>query len=62
MSLSGILHLAIQPNSYNAESFRDFIDGLLDEMQPWPEPNSVIVLDNASIHKGAEVRAMVEAR
>lgn len=62
MSHDSILHLTIQPNTYNAESFWNFIDGLLDEMQPWPEPNLVIVLDNASIHKGPEICAMTEAQ
>lgn len=31
-------------------------------MRPWPQPNSVIVLDNASIHKSVELCEMVVAR
>lgn len=62
MSLDGILHVDIQKGSYNAQGFRTFIDGLLDEKNPYPLPNSVIVMDNASIHKGPEIREMVEAR
>ena len=29
-------------------------------MNPYPEPNSVIVLDNCSIHKSAALREVVE--
>ncbi|KAJ3886918.1 hypothetical protein C8J55DRAFT_378906, partial [Lentinula edodes] len=31
--------------------FYDFISALLTCMQPFPAPNSVIVMDNARIHK-----------
>lgn len=62
LSLDGILHVAVQPKTYTGAAFRTFIDGLLDEMNDYPQPNSVIVMDNASIHKGAELREMIEAR
>ena len=29
-------------------------------MQPWPLPNSVLIMDNASIHKVPGIREMVE--
>lgn len=48
--------------SYNNSRFRRFIDGLLDQMNPWPEPNSVIVMDNCRIHKNEKVLDMIEAR
>ena len=60
LSLDGILHLDIVNRAYNSELFNGFIDGLLDNMNPFPAPNSVIVMDNASIHKSDELRAMVE--
>jgi len=62
MSLNGILHLAIQDQPYTAIQFNSFIDALLDSMNPFPQPNSVIVMDNASIHKSVELQEMVEAR
>jgi hypothetical protein len=31
-------------------------------MNPFPQQNSVLVMDNASIHKSAELQEMVEAR
>ena len=30
-------------------------------MQPWPLPNSVLVMDNAAIHRVDGVREMIEA-
>lgn len=62
MSLDGILHLAIQDRPYTAIQFNSFIEALLDNMNPFPQPNSVIVMDNASIHKSAELRQMIEER
>lgn len=62
LSLDGVLHLEVQDHSYTAATFRSFIDGLLDNMNPYPDRNSVIVLDNASIHKSWDLVNMVEAR
>jgi len=42
--------------------FNDFVDGLLDNMNPFPGRNSVVVMDNASIHKSAELEEVVHAR
>ena len=57
-----MLALHAQEGSYNGQDFKDFIELLLIHMKPWPEPNSVIVMDNASIHKAQGLREMVEAR
>lgn len=62
MSMDGILHLAIQDCPYTAIQFNSFIEALLDNMNPFPQPNSVIVMDNASIHKSPELRQMIEER
>ncbi|KAF8868603.1 hypothetical protein BD779DRAFT_1397140, partial [Infundibulicybe gibba] len=51
MSLDGILHLEVQDHSFTGEEFCNFIEGVLGQMQPWPLPNSVLIMDNASIHK-----------
>ncbi|KDQ05476.1 hypothetical protein BOTBODRAFT_122765, partial [Botryobasidium botryosum FD-172 SS1] len=62
LSLDGVLHLDIQQRSYTTTLFNRFIDGLLDNMNPFPGRNSVVVLDNCSIHLSWELRQMVEAR
>ncbi|KIO16826.1 hypothetical protein M407DRAFT_46734, partial [Tulasnella calospora MUT 4182] len=60
--LDGILHASILPCSFTSDSFCIFIDGLLDEMNPYPSPNSVIIMNNASIHKGPGMCEMIEER
>lgn len=62
MSLDGILHLAIQDCPYTAIQFNSFIEALLDNMNPFPQSNSVIVMDNASIHKSQGLHQMIEER
>ena len=62
ISLDGILHLEVLDHAYSGEEFASFVRGLLDQMQPWPLLNSVIILDNASIHKVPGIREMVEER
>jgi hypothetical protein len=51
LSLDGILALEIQEGSFTSITFAQFIDGLLTRMNPFPGPNSVIVMDNARIHQ-----------
>jgi hypothetical protein len=62
LSLDGILHLEVLDHSFSGEEFILFVRGLLDQMQPWPLPNSVLVLDNASIHKVPGILEIVEER
>ncbi len=47
--------------SFNTESFTMFIVDLLNKMQPFPAPKSVIVMDNCKIHKAPEIREMIES-
>ena len=62
ISLDGVLHLDILTCSWTAEEFRVFVGLLLERMNPYPSPNSVLVCDNASVHHFDELREMVEAR
>ncbi|KZV60879.1 hypothetical protein PENSPDRAFT_593558, partial [Peniophora sp. CONT] len=59
MSMNGIIHVSIVEGSFTAARFREFISGLLDKMQPYPNPNSVILMDNARIHKDPETLQMI---
>ncbi|KAI0055789.1 hypothetical protein BV25DRAFT_1777891, partial [Artomyces pyxidatus] len=61
LSLDGILHLDVVDRAYNAALFNEFIEGLLINMNPFPARNSVVVMDNASIHKDDALRPMIEA-
>jgi transposase len=60
ISLDGIIHLEVIENAITGADFLRFIEGLLPRMNTWPLPNSVLVVDNASIHKVAGIRDMVE--
>jgi len=62
LSLDGPLYLTAQQGAYNSDDFICFIDGLLDTMNQYPGTNSVIVMDNASIHKAVTLRPMIERR
>lgn len=54
--------LEVLDRPFTAASFNKFIEGLLDHMNPFPQKNSVIIMDNASIHKSDELREMIEDR
>jgi hypothetical protein len=58
MSLEGILLCDIQVRSYTAEAFNHFAEMLLARMNPFPQPNSVLLMDNASIHKSHQLVQM----
>ncbi|KAF9230527.1 hypothetical protein BU15DRAFT_15744, partial [Melanogaster broomeanus] len=47
ISLDGMLHLDVLNESWTGVTFYRFIEGLLDNMNPFPQRNSVLVMDNA---------------
>jgi len=49
-------------HSFDSDEFKSFILGLLDQMNTYPLPNSVIVMDNASIHKVPGIRELIEEK
>ena len=62
LSLDGIIALDIVEGSYNTRLFAHFINGLLDQMSPFPLPNSVIVMDNCRIHNDPFILDMITSR
>ena len=58
----GILHCKILEGSFCTLTFQNFIRELLDMMQPYPGPNSVIVMDNCRIHKHPDIINMINER
>ncbi|KIK75231.1 hypothetical protein PAXRUDRAFT_173415, partial [Paxillus rubicundulus Ve08.2h10] len=58
----GILHCSVVEGLFCTESFTEFIRCLLDNMEPFPTPNSVIVMDSCSIHKHPDIQVLVESR
>jgi hypothetical protein len=62
ISMTGVLSCKIVEGSFTTPLFKVFLEGLLNEMQPYPAPNSVVIMDNAKIHKSPEIREMIETR
>ena len=50
LSLDSILHVEVLDHAINGANFLSFVEGLLDPMQQWPLPNSVLIMNNAAIH------------
>jgi len=48
--------------SFNGKTFLQFLDGLLDRMNPYPGEKSVLVLNNCAIHHIDEVAERCEAK
>ena len=58
----GILHCDILEGAFDMAAFYKFIERTLDRMQPFPAPNSVIVMDNCRIHKHPDIQDLIESR
>jgi transposase len=60
LGLDGMIAVRSVTGTTNAAEFLDFIlTCLLPRCTPWPGPRSVLVLDNASIHKAPELRTVL---
>jgi transposase len=62
LALDGMLYAKIVEGLFTAVRFRDFIEGLLDQMEPFPGPKSVIIMDNAHIHKDPRLLDLIHAQ
>jgi hypothetical protein len=62
LSLDGPLYVEAQKGSYDTCAFCHFIHELLQEMNPFPLKNSVVVMDNCSIHKHPSIKDLIERR
>ncbi len=62
ITLDGIIECTIIEGSFNTELFTEFIEDLLEKMQPFPANNSVVVMDNCKIHKAPEICDLIEGR
>jgi len=62
LTLDGIIALDIVEGSYNTKRFKKFVRGLLDQMNVFPGPSSVIVMDNCRIHKSKDIADMIYER
>jgi hypothetical protein len=58
--LDGIISYKIVEGSFPTSLFKIFLEGLLNEMQPFLAANSVIVMDNCKIHRSPRIQEMIE--
>jgi hypothetical protein len=57
-----IISARVFQGSTDSTIFEDFIEQTLCHMNPWPEKNSVLIMDNASIHRSEWVKQMGRAK
>lgn len=57
----GVLSVEVFQGTTDATRFRDFVARLLPLCGRWPEPRSVLVMDNASFHRTPEIKEMCDA-
>lgn len=61
MSSDGVEAYELSVGSTDSDKFIDFIRGsLIPTMQPFPDKNSILIMDNCSIHHVAEVKELIE--
>ncbi|KAG1906588.1 uncharacterized protein F5891DRAFT_941201, partial [Suillus fuscotomentosus] len=60
LSLDGILHLDVLDCSYMLATFNEFVVDLLNNINPFPQKISIIMMDNASIHKSLHFKEIVQ--
>ena len=60
LSLDGIIHLEVVKNAVTGNEFHQFVQGLIPLMNKWPLPNSVLIVNNSSIHKVEGICEMIE--
>ena len=58
----GVLHCDVIEGAFDTAAFYKFIERTLEQMQPFPSTNSVIIMDNCKIHKHPEIVNLIESR
>ena len=62
LSIESIVALELVKGSVNGVMFYDFLRGnLIPNMQPFPNPQSILIMDNCSIHHTEEVTRLLQS-
>jgi hypothetical protein len=61
LTLDGIIHAQILEGSYDSDQFCGFLHKLVAEMNLYPVPKSILVMDNCAIHHVDEVEEVTQA-
>ena len=62
ISLNSMIDCIVVKEAFNTKLFTTFIERLLDKMNPFPDSQSVLIMDNCSIHKVLEICKLIESR
>ncbi|KAF9495358.1 hypothetical protein BDN71DRAFT_1351164, partial [Pleurotus eryngii] len=60
LSINSIIYSHIIIGSFNGEQFLAWLQGVLNVMNPYPAPQSVLILDNCHIHHVEGVAELCE--
>ena len=56
----GVVHFQAYTGPTDAQVFTEFIEQLLPYCGRWPNPKSVLIMDNASFHHSEQLRQMCD--
>ena len=62
ISLDSMIDYMVVEGAFNTKLFTMFIERLLDKMNPFPSLQSVLIMDNCSIHKVLEICKLIKSR
>lgn len=62
LSLDGILDVSVINGAMNGDLFVEFLESLVRHMNPFPEKNSVLVMDTMKFHHDSRVADLLEER
>ncbi|KAF9780466.1 hypothetical protein BJ322DRAFT_1011813 [Thelephora terrestris] len=58
----GLVYTKIIVGPYDGDSFVRYIENLVEHMNPYPAPKSILLMDNCSIHHVEGVSELCSAR
>jgi hypothetical protein len=62
LTINGLIYSHVKVGGYNGEEFKQWLESLLEIMNPYPAPHSVLILDNCRIHHVPGIEEMCEER
>ena len=57
-----MIYCHIVEGSFDGEKFKEFVEGVVNTMQPYPSSRSVLVMDNCRIHHHEDIERIVHGR
>ncbi|CEF83440.1 hypothetical protein FGSG_08962 [Fusarium graminearum PH-1] len=59
-SQDGVIHFRVFEGSTDSEIFENFVEELLPYCGRWPEPRSVLIMDNATFHHSEKIQRLCD--